>query len=250
MVLFRSLILLLFISLTGVMLAQSAGQQAYQAQDRGQYQQAIATYDSLLQAGWQSADLHFNLAHAHYQQGDFGQAMLHSEKAFRLAPYDKQIKANLAYLRNEQVDDLPPLPTFFLKAWTQSLAARLGTNTWAILAILFGILSASAFVARFQNWLPKYRSWLPIATVAALAISLLCMVFGFTHQAALAESNQAIVLSPEATLHVAPDETADEVFTIHAGLRAKVLDEFEGWTKLQLVDGREGWLSSTAVETI
>lgn len=246
----RLLFVCVLIVLSSQLIAQSAGQQAYQAQDRGQYQQAIQQYDSLLQAGWQSADLHFNLANAYYQNRDFGRAMLHSEKAFRLAPYDRQIKANLSYLRNEQADELPPLPTFFLKAWAQSLAARLGANTWAILAIVLGVIAVLAFIARFRQWLSNYRKWMPLASIVAFLLSVLCIALGLTRQHALAQSDQAVLLQPEAVLQVAPDEASDDVFTIHAGLRARVLDVFEGWTKLQLVDGREGWIPSEAVGII
>ncbi|RME94524.1 MAG: hypothetical protein D6772_14470 [Bacteroidetes bacterium] len=247
---FRGLFLMLIgLSLHTGLHAQSA-EAAYAAQIRGQYAQAIALYDSLLKAGYTSADLHYNLSLAYHAQGDLGRAILHLEKAARLKPYDREIQTNLRLLRNEQQDGILPLPQFFLKNWILSLGARLAVDTWAVLACLFAVLAVLILAAGLRGWaLPMRKLW-PLGMSILMVLSILCVVVAAYRSKELARTDQGVLLPAELTPRVAPAADAEDQFTVHAGLRVRILDRFEDWTKIQLPDGREGWLPQAAVGQI
>lgn len=242
--------LLLLLGSVHSLSAQQGVQGAYDAQLRGQYAAAVSIYDSLWRAGHESADLHYNLSLAYYRQKDFGRTMLHLEKAARLAPYDRAIRTNLQLLRNEQEDGLLPLPRFFLQKWVLAIAARLAVDTWAALALLLVVLAVGVLLAGLRGWsLPARKFW-PLTVSGLLVLSVLFVLLAGYRQAELARTDQAVLLAPEMSPRIAPDAGAETSFTVHAGLRVRILDRFENWIKVQLPDGREGWLPQTEVGEI
>ena len=258
----RLTLLALFGFLLGtVALAQSAEEVAHQGNQQlgaQRYEQAIASYESLLAQGYSSASLHYNLGMAHYHASALGAAILHLEKAYKLAPYDGQIEKNLELIRNEQKDGLLPLPTFFLYNWWHNIAARLQPDAWAVLAVVFIILGALGLAGWFRyrkaanapTWFTRWRRRLLIAAPILLVLSLLFVLFATTRTAALASKNQAVLLSPEVVVYATPDENSDQGLTLHEGLRVRLLDTYEGWRKIELVDGRSGWVKSDQLAEI
>ncbi|MEM1216021.1 MAG: SH3 domain-containing protein [Bacteroidota bacterium] len=233
-------------------------QRAYQQQVAKDYATAIAAYESLLTDGYTSADLHLNLGLAYYRNDQLGPAIWQLEKARKLRPYDAEIDKNLQLIRNEQEDGLLPLPAFFLRAWWQSLAARLSVNAWGILALLLLFSGVGALGARLwyrrqtapPAWWSAWQSRLLPLGLATLLLAFCFAGLAGTRQQVLNTQHYGVVLPAQVTLRVAPDQAADATFEVHTGLHARLLDEFENWVKIGLVDGREGWLPSEAVGKI
>lgn len=257
--LFFSFLFLLASSTSWSQTASERAEAAFLLQEAADYPAAISAYQALLSEGYGSADLHFNLGMAHHAQQQLGKAILQLEKAYRLRPYDKQISKNLALLRNEQVDGLLPIPTFFLFDWWQKVGARFSPNTWGILALLLVFLAAGVLAIRSwyttQESAPSwYTRWqkrlLPLAALGIL-LAVFCILLANSRKKELLRQDQAVITSPlKVALHVAPGEDTEVSMEVTQGLKARVLDEFEGWMKLSLSDGREGWVKLEAVERI
>ncbi len=252
--------LLLLVSFLGLT-AQSAedlARDAAKQQDAKRYEQAIASYESLITQGYSSSDLHYNLGLAYYQNTDLGHAILHLEKAYKLAPYDKQVEKNLELIRNEQVDGLLPLPTFFLYEWWHKIAARLQPDIWAVLAIVLAILGAVGFIFWFRfrkstqppTWYPKWHRRFLLGSPVVLLLALLFVLFANSRNQALANFDKAVLLAPEVALYAAPNQESTVDLTLHEGLRVRILDNYEGWRKIELVDGRSGWVQKDTLEAI
>jgi tetratricopeptide (TPR) repeat protein len=256
------LLLVLFLSLPFFNLWSQTpverAEEAYHQQEAQHYTEAISTYESLLKEDYRSADIHFNLGMAYYGQQQLGKAILHLEKAYRIRPYDKKINKNLDLLRNEQADGLLPIPTFFLKSWWNKLGAFLSPDTWAILALLFITIGSLALATR--SWFKRkdappawYTNWqkrlLPLAAFS-IAFAVLYVLLAGSRQQELTRTDQAVVTAPTVSLYVAPDETTEVALEVHQGLRAQIRDEFDGWIKLSLSDGREGWAKKGTVERV
>ena len=81
--------LIIFLSLLPVSLfAQpetflEQGNHFYQKQ---QYDKAIESYSKVLNEGYESAELYFNLGNAYYRKGSLGYAILNFERALKLSP--------------------------------------------------------------------------------------------------------------------------------------------------------------------
>lgn len=257
----RLLLLLSLVITTLLLPAQTAVQQAdvaYRQQLNGQYEAAIQRYRALLREGYRDPNLYYNLALAYQNQQQLGYAILYMEKALRLAPYDRGIREHLARAYSEQVDALPPTPTFFLYDWWQRLAARLSPDGWGILALVVLVIGSvvTALSITYPTYKPAPKWWqpwqkkaVPLA-VFALSLSVLVGALAWTYQQQLTDKRDGVILAKEAAVYVAPGDDASIDFTIHQGLKVRILDTFADWKKVELPDGRQGWLPMKTLGTI
>ena len=61
-------------------------QQGNDAYAKSDFAEAVRLYNTVLDAGYQSADLYYNLGNAHFRMEDYGLAILNYERALRLKP--------------------------------------------------------------------------------------------------------------------------------------------------------------------
>jgi tetratricopeptide (TPR) repeat protein len=258
----KLLVLLIVIVMSSSGWSQSAEERAraaFQRLDAQRHEEAIGGYEQLLEEGYSSVGLHYNLGLAYYRNEQLGPALLHLEKAHKLAPYDKEVRKNLQLIRNEQEDGMLPLPTFFLYDWWHRVAARLQPDSWGVLALVFlffgvGLILAWLWFRRAEQqpkWYPQTRALrLPLLGSMLSVLALLFVLFANSRVKALARNDQAVILPASVDVRVAPSEDTDIDFQLHEGLRVRILDDFEGWRKVELVDGRSGWVEREKAETI
>lgn len=251
--------LLLVVTSSWCQSAEERAQEAFQQLDAQRYPQAIGAYEKLLQEGYSSAGLHYNLGLAYYRTEKLGPAILQMEKAKKLAPYDKEVRKNLDLLRNEQEDGLLPIPTFFLYDWWHRVAARLQPDTWSVMAIFFTFIGVALLMSWlwFPNgtstpaWYPTKRAaQLPFYGATLIMLAILFIFFANSRTTALARADQAVVLPKTVDVRIAPGDDTEVDFQLHEGLRVRLLDNFEGWRKIELVDGRTGWVLEEEVGVI
>lgn len=249
----KHLFFIIILLSTQLVFAQSTAEgfeQAYKAQEALKHEEAIQLYQGLLEEGVQSAEVEFNLAMAYYGKQDLGRAILHLERAQRLAPSDKEISTNLELIYNEQQDGLLPLPVFFLKAWTNKAAAILGPNTWGILAIVLCLLSCLAVASILLNKAPQWHKSFYVLTPIVFCLALMSIFLAYNRKNVLNNSTEAIITATSTSLYSAPDQEAKLEKVVHAGLKVSVIDDFEGWMKIKMLDGQQAWVEKISVERI
>ena len=115
--------------------------------ENGRFLEAAQLYQQVVDGGVVDSGLFYNAGTAYYRAGEVGWAMLHLERAARLAPRDAAIAANLALVRQQVGGPQPPLLDLLLadgRAW-------LSLNETAVLALL-------AWMAAWGCWW-AYRRW-------------------------------------------------------------------------------------------
>ena len=100
------------------------------------YTGAIAVYDSILNSGYSSTKLYYNLGNAYFKAGQNGKAIVYYNKALALSPTDADTKYNLAVANSFVKDEIAEIPTFFLVKWLRSVRDLLGSNAWAIISLI------------------------------------------------------------------------------------------------------------------
>ena len=101
------------------------------------YPAATEGYERLLGEGYESAQLYLNLGNAYFKRGMNGRAILNYRKALRLAPGDEDIRYNLSIAEARTQDRIESVSVFFVKRWIVSLERPVGSNTWAVLSLVF-----------------------------------------------------------------------------------------------------------------
>ena len=47
-----------------------------------------------------------------------------------------------------------------------------------------------------------------------------------------------------------PSDGGNAIFVLHEGTKVKLLDSVGDWTRIEIADGRQGWLSTSTIENI
>src|SRR5690606_26947620 len=76
------------------------------AYNDGDYETAVTSYETILQAGETSSELYFNLANSYYKLDRVAPSIYFYEKALQLDPNDSDIRNNLSIARNMVIDDI------------------------------------------------------------------------------------------------------------------------------------------------
>ena len=204
----------------------------------GKFAGAAAAYENILQAGAQSSALLFNAANAEYKAGNLGKAIANYCRAEQLAPHDAEIRANLAFVRN-QVQGA----TVREGRW-QAWLGQLSLNEWTLLAVVaFWLLFAVLALRQIRPPLiPRLRgaTWM----LAALTIFFGA---GLGLQAMNHSRQTAIVLADGTAARSGPFDEAQSTFTLHDGAELNVVDHHENWVQVADASGKTGWLSAKQV---
>ncbi len=218
----------------------------------GSYEEAARTYQRLVWLGYEDATLYYNLANSYYKDEDVGHAVLNYLRARRLAPFDEDIEANLAFVRQQldtpssqeavspvfaQISGFAPWITF-----NQAAVATLAA--WLVLG-----MAATAYLL-----VKRFRRTQAIGRVAAVAV--LCMfIFGPIAIGKQMDRQHwesiAVVTAESADVFHGPRVDAEARFSLDAGSEVRLIERRGKWSKIGILDtGVEGWIESSKAESV
>ena len=208
----------------------------------GKFSEAAAGYEKILQVGTVSPALLFNAANAEFKSGHLGNAIAAYRRAEQLSPRDAELRANLAFVRN-QVQGA----TLRESRW-QNWAGALTLNEGAVLTAILFWLTAALFIARQIRpaLVPRLKN-----TARMLVALTLCSGTVLAVQAAnYFLSSTAVITADNATARSGPFDDAQSAFTARDGAELSVLDRREGWVQVASGAGKSGWLPMKQVEVL
>ncbi len=208
----------------------------------GRFSDAANAYEKIIQSGAQSPALLFNYGNAEFKAGHLGQAIAAYRQAKLLAPRDAELRANLAFVRN-QVQGA----TLRESSW-QKWVGTLTLNEGAILtAVFLWAMFVLFIVCQIKPALaPRLR--------AATRIVMALMIFSGAVLALQAanhfNSAVAVVTVAEVTARSGPFDEAQGVFTARDGAELIVLQRHDDWVQVANNAGKIGWLSRKQAEVL
>lgn len=224
--------------------------QANQRYKEKDYAGAIVLYDSVAQSGSVSPELFFNLGNAHFKSGNLAPAILNYERAKKLAPDDADIDFNLRIANLRVVDRVEPVPELFFVRWAKNIIISHSSDGWAKLA-LGAIWLTFLFALTFQlvNNLWVKRLGL-LAAFFTLIISLLFVFLAYNQYNYQRKSSEGIVYVKNVYVKSAPDAQSTDLFMLREGIKVTLLASEGNWQKIQLADGKVGWMPRNGLEMI
>ena len=209
---------------------------------QGKFAEAAGIYGKILQSGTQSSAVLFNYANAEFKSGHLGKAIAAYQQAGQLSPRDAELRANLAFVRN-QVQGVSRHESIW-QNWFNSLTLNEGTLLTAFL--LWVTLGLLALRQLRPAWVPKLRGptrFLVVLTILSGSVLALQATSHF-------QSWVAVVITAEATARSGPFDDAQSSFTVHDGAELSVLDRRDGWVQISNGTGKSGWLPVKQVELV
>jgi tetratricopeptide (TPR) repeat protein len=209
----------------------------------GEYEMAVQAYQSIIDSGYSSAELYFNLGNAYYKSHDITMSLVNYERARILKPNDPEIQHNLEIAREFVVDRIEVLPEFFLRKAYVGFVKLFDADIWALVSVITFGLALGLFLAYFfmkQPFLRKVAFWVGILFIVIAASTFL---FAAQQNKLVTKHNQAIILTPSVTIKSSPDEdNGTDLFLLHEGTKVTISDELGDWREVVLSDGNSGWL--------
>jgi tetratricopeptide (TPR) repeat protein len=209
---------------------------------KGKFADAAAAYEKILQAGGQSPALLFNYGNAEFKAGHLGKAIAAYRQAELLSPRDAELRANLAFVRN-QVQGATQRESRW-QNWVSSLTLNEGALLTAVFFwAMFALLAARQVRPALA---PKLQSATRLAVVATICSGAVLALQAANHF----NSAVAVVTGTEATARSGPFYDAQSAFTAHDGAEMRVLDRHDDWVQVASGAGKIGWLSKKQVEVL
>ncbi|MCD4772482.1 MAG: tetratricopeptide repeat protein [Bacteroidales bacterium] len=216
----------------------------------GLYNEAIENYQIVIDKGYASSELYFNLGNSYFKMNDLPSSILYYERARRLAPNDEDIKFNLKTVNSRIPDKIEKVPELFFKRWWNSFYNMFSVNNWAKITILVFVITLF-FTGIFI--LSKQRGNKIIAFWVGLVFLLLSVfAFGLSYQKYIysQKHHEAIVFTPTITIKSSPDKNSVDLFVIHEGAKLIITDKVGDWYEIRIASGGVGWLPQSSVEII
>lgn len=211
---------------------------------------ALDQYNQVLDKGFESASLYFNMGNASYKLNRIGPSIYYYEKALQLNPADAAARNNIAFARKMTVDAITPLPENTFKKWRNRVLNLLSIDGWARLTVTLMMLSAVFFLGYYFMRTTGRKRLLFTASFVALFIGLISLAFAFQSRSQNGTDRPAIVFASQVEVKGEPSLESAEAFVLHEGTKVRVMEDVDEWKRIRIADGTEGWILAEEIKEL
>jgi tetratricopeptide (TPR) repeat protein len=212
------------------------------------YETAAATYRHVLDRGIRNGYLYYNLGNACYWAGDRGRALLNYRRAECYLPGNADVLHNIAVVRSESRDAVPPSVLSRIKQYFLFRDALLNRRTrvgliafawiavWVLLGI--GLFREDRRFARALRVLAISAAALLISLLVDAAIVSRVKTGVIVDRQVVARKGSALVYQPAFST------------PLHAGTECHIVSVRGTWTRIRLRNGLRCWIPSQSVGVV
>ncbi|MCP4448444.1 MAG: tetratricopeptide repeat protein [Myxococcales bacterium] len=235
-----------------LLFAGSAGAASMKAANdsyaRGDWEEAIESYEALTETGILHEDLYYNLGNAHFRAGHYGLAIFGYEQALRIAPEHGDAAFNLRLARDvvsarstNQLRDAEGLP------WWIRYSLYMSISESTFLLLLANVMLFSALLLRQYQSRGLARTTVSIVSgFLGLAVLLSALVLA-GHIHANENIHHGVTTGDLVIMREGPDSSLEERGQLHPGLRITVLSREPDWLLVRIGNGAQGWVPRSEV---
>lgn len=243
-------LIFIFLLLSQFIWANNPFEKGNNLYQKGQYQEAIVQYESILKSGEESAELYFNLGNCFYKLNKVAPAVFNFEKALLLKPNDAEIQNNLAFAQKMAIDEIQEVPQVGFSKIIADFTSSFHYDTWAWIAIVLALLFLISFFGYyFSGTTTLKRLFFSVMAVMMLLI-VVSLFAGFYEQNRIESTKPAIVFADTVNVKSEPNLASQNAFVLHAGTKVFILEDLSNFYKIQLADLKEGWVEKSALKEI
>jgi len=224
--------------------------QANELYNKGSYIEAINNYKEIIKNDFHSAELYYNLGNAYYRLDSIASSVYYYEKALQLNPNDREIIDNLELINKTLVDEIDPITIPLIESILNSISNIFYFETWGYISIFFSFL----IVALFLSYYFANSSRVKRLTFVLLCISsifmLVSLINGNKGYNNYINNEYAVIYSYETDLKTEPNYRSETLFMLHEGTKIQVLENYNNWIKIRLVNGQVGYIQLIDVKIL
>lgn len=233
-------LLLLFTVALSPVESYNLGNKYYSQND---YAGAVTAYQEALQAG-PDADVLYNLGNAYFKSGRIGQAVASYRRAEYLSPRDKDIRANLEFVRSYRADKILTLPDPFSKILYDLFHFFPEREASLIALLCFGL--GSLMLALFVIYGKKIYVYISVFWVLVFIFLLADLVTWRNERQQL----PVVITAAEVSALSGPGPEYKQIILVHDGTEGQIKETRGDYLLIQLPGGIGGWVQKDEVERI
>lgn len=214
------------------------------------YDEAVKAYEEILKSGTASAELYYNLGNSYYKSGDYTKAILNYERAKKIRASDEDVLFNLAVVNQKTVDKIEEAPKVFYERWWAEYLASSNAGTRSVIGIMliwFAAIAGTIYIFTKSYPIKKLSFF---GSFLLLFTGLFFLLVAKNQNSYSQNHREAIILPDNCYVKSSPDEKSTNLFMLHSGTKIELKDELQGWKKIKIPNGNEGWLRDESVEVI
>ena len=234
---FRFLFLIIF-SLTSLILRADALKEAELAYDKGDYKKSVSLYEAALEQNGPSGEILFNLGNAYFRFGSTGKAMAAYLGAKRFLPRDSDVEQNLSHVHSLSKDKLNFKSSYGFFGVFLSPFKRVSLSEVKSFFLWIWFLSAVFLLVSFF-----LKALKPFKDFALFFCVISFSAYFLMGSSLLSPSQWGAVISEKAQVHSGPGRTNTVLFELNEAAPLLRKDQRNDWYKVELSDGKKGWIS-------
>lgn len=215
-----------------------------------EYSNALAFFKAIEKRERVSAALYYNIGNTYFKMDDMAHAILYFERALKINPRYSDAKNNLIIAQGSVLDKIEKVPDFILVTWVKNVKYMISSDVWAKISLVLFLAVALLFLGFKFFPYSKGRKISFIFAWIVLFFAVLSLLFSISEKRDNLHENQAIVISAVSSVKSSPARNGKSIFILHEGTKIELLDDLGEWKKIELADGRQGWLLTSEIEKI
>ena len=245
----KNLLYILLFS-TQIFFAQTGFEKGNVFYEKGNYKDAVLAYESVLNDNKHSAELYFNLANAYYKLNKVAPSIYYYEKALVLNPKDKESINNLKFAHKRTIDEIKVIPKVGFAKLLRDFTIIYHYNTWGWATIALATLFLLYFIGYYFSQITVWKRIFFFGMFLAILLMLITVSSGIFEKSHFDSEKPAIVFAEMANVKSEPRDGGKPLFLLHEGTKVYVEGIIGKWKKIQLTDGTEGWIESSAIKEV
>lgn len=226
-------------------------QDAISAYDTANYTEAAKEFDRLYNEGYSGLELCYNAGTAYLQSGQLGRAMLYFERAKQWNHSDRELVLNTEFAEMLTVDAIEVLPRPLLVTWYEKMAKSKSWSSWLAWAVgLAWLVWTVRFVAAISRVPDRFQSAVKVVWLVGLAGSLLMGLVGVQQRWHEQKRVSAVIMAESVYAKNEPNEESTDLFILHEGTVVQAGRRIGDWLKIELADGKVGWIPFAVAEAV
>ena len=245
----KNILYILLLS-TQLFFAQNGFEKGNAFYEKGKYTEAVAAYESVLKDNQHSSELYFNLGNTYYKLNQIAPSIYNYEKALVLNPKDKESINNLKFAEKRTIDEIKVIPKVGFGKLLRDFTGIYHYNTWGWVSVVLATFFLLFFIGYYfsQKTLSKRIFFFGMfAVIFVLLITLSAAIIEKSH---FDNEKPAIIFAEMANVKPEPRDGGTPLFALHEGTKVYVFETIGKWKKIQLTDGTEGWIESSAIKEV
>lgn len=213
---------------------------------KNRYKGAIDEYQKILDQGYESGNVYFNIGDCYFKLGELAKAILYYERAKRLIPRDSDLKKNYEFAFSEIGSQDPVSSQKTLSSWMDKIYGGFNINELTlILSVVYLLILLMIVLGILRKRVTFFAS---VFTLVFIFYAIFGAIYLKNRLSDIGK--EIIVIDKISDIKYGPFDDANTYFQVYEGDKLKIILTQDKWIKVKRSDNKSGWMKNDGIEVI